>query len=143
MRNYTEAELTEILKEKGISPTRPRIAILKYVYEHFTHPTVEDVYNSLAPNISTLSKTTVYNTLRIFAEKGLCNMLTINEKQLLFDGDISAHAHFMCKHCNKVYDVPNMGKEIKDLDIPGHRTEEAHLYYKGTCQSCLQQQDRI
>ncbi len=139
----TDAEIVDILKAKGIGPTRPRVAILKYIYEHFTHPTVEEVYASLAPHIATLSKTTVYNTLRIYAESGLCNMLTINEKQLVFDGNPKSHAHFMCKHCNRVYDVPTADKEIREIEIPGHRAEEIHLYYKGTCQSCLLKQERM
>lgn len=139
----TEQEVVEILKAKGISPTRPRVAILKYVYENFTHPTVEEVYNHLAPEIATLSKTTVYNTLRKYSELGLCSMLTISEKQLVFDGNAKSHAHFMCKLCGRVYDVPTADKIMEDLAIPGHRAEEMHLYYKGTCQSCLIKQENL
>ncbi len=139
----TETEITEILKAKKISPTRPRVFILKYIYEHFTHPTVEEVFNGLAPEITTLSKTTVYNTLRMFAENGLCSMLTINEKQLVFDGNTKSHAHFMCKKCERVYDVLTAANEIHEINIPGHRAEEVHLYYKGTCQSCMLKQERL
>lgn len=139
----TEQEVTSILKNKGICPTRPRVAILKYVYEHFTHPTVDEVYTQLAPEISTLSKTTVYNTLRMYAEMGLCSMLTINERQLVFDGNYKPHAHFMCKTCGRVYDVPNADEIMQNFSIPGHQADEMHLYYKGTCQCCLLKQERI
>lgn len=139
----TDKEIFDLLKGKGICPTRPRVAILKYIYEHFTHPTVEEVYADLSPKISTLSKTTVYNTLRMYAEMGLCSMLTINERQLVFDGNAKSHAHFMCKSCGRVYDVPMADKIDLNINIPGHRAEETHLYYRGTCQSCLLKQEKV
>ena len=142
-RTMTEQQAIDTLKAKGICPTRPRVAIYKYIQEHFTHPNVDEVFTHLSPEVPTLSKTTVYNTLRMYAEMGLCSMLTINERQLVFDGNANSHAHFMCKVCGRVYDVPTADKMLEDMHIPGHRAEEMHLYYRGTCQSCLLKQERM
>ena len=41
-----------------------RIAIMEYLMEHRTHPSADEIYTALSPSMPTLSKTTVYNTLK-------------------------------------------------------------------------------
>ena len=48
------------------------------------------------------------------------------------------HAHFLCKCCGRVYDLP-LSKDIKKveaLEIGGHYVQEEHYYYKGICKYC-------
>ena len=42
-----------------------RIAIMEYLMEHPIHPSADDIYTALSPSMPTLSKTTVYNTLKL------------------------------------------------------------------------------
>lgn len=93
------------LVEHGIKPSVQRIQIMHYLMTHFTHPTVEEVHKALLPKVPTLSRTTVYNTLRMFSEHNAAQMITINEHRVCYDGDVSLHAHFVCKCCRKVYDI--------------------------------------
>lgn len=125
-----------------IKPSQQRIAIMEYLLKHRTHPSVEDVYSALSPSMPTLSKTTVYNTLKLFTEQGAAQMLTIDEKNVCFDGDVSMHAHFLCKKCGKVYDLPmqDASKEVVGMDIEGHAITEVHQYYKGICKNCLEKE---
>ena len=81
----------------NIKPSVQRIAVMDYLLKHRTHPSVEEIYSALSGDMPTLSKTTVYNTLKLFAEQGAAQMLTIDEKNVCFDGDTSLHAHFLCK----------------------------------------------
>ena len=122
----------------GIKPSVQRIAIMDYLMTHRTHPTADEVYMALCDSIPTLSKTTVYNTLKLFVEQQAALMLTINDKNVHFDGDTSLHSHFFCRRCGKVYDLPYSGKkrEARELDIEGHAVEEIHHYYKGICKEC-------
>ena len=71
----------QYLIDNGIKPSVQRIAIMKYLFEHRTHPTVDDIFHDLHDAIPTLSKTTVYNTLKLFSEKGAILSLTIDEKK--------------------------------------------------------------
>ena len=66
----------ERLLESGIKPSVQRVEIMTYLMTHFTHPTVEEVYKALCPTIKTLSRTTVYNTLRLFSEHNAATMIT-------------------------------------------------------------------
>ena len=51
--------VVERLQGHNIKPSVQRIAIMKYLMEHRTHPTVDEIYTALSPTIPTLSKTTV------------------------------------------------------------------------------------
>lgn len=123
----------------NIKPSVQRIAIMEYLLDHRTHPTVDDIYSNLNINMPTLSRTTIYNTLKLFSEQGAVQMLTIDEKMTCYDADISPHAHFLCKQCGKVYDLPLQTgqKEYASMDFGGHSVTEIHYYYKGMCANCL------
>ena len=86
----------EYLKEKGVRPSAQRVAIMKYLMEHKVHPTVDDIYNAILPDMPSLSKTTVYNVLKHLEEKGALQSLLIDEKNIRYDADTSSHMHFKC-----------------------------------------------
>ncbi len=125
------------LVKYGIHPSVQRIAIMDYLIKHRTHPTVDEVYTALSDEIPTLSKTTVYNTLKLFAENGAATMLTIDERKVCFDGDVHPHAHFMCKKCGRIFDCP-LPAAAEHPNILGSyfKVEEIHYYYKGVCAEC-------
>ena len=82
-----------------------RIAIMDYLINHKTHPTADEIFVDLNKLYPTLSKTTIYNTLKLFTENGAVLTLNIDEKNVRFDGDTSNHAHMQCTRCGKVYDL--------------------------------------
>lgn len=119
----------------GIKPSVQRIAIMNYLKEHKIHPTADEIFNALSLSMPTLSKTTVYNTLKLFVERGAALNINIDEKNLRFDGDVSQHAHFICLECGCIYDIfmeqLAVAKNIGDFTIA-----ETHIYYKGYCKEC-------
>ncbi|MGN0035902.1 MAG: Fur family transcriptional regulator [Bacteroidaceae bacterium] len=127
------------LMEYQIKPSQQRVAIMAYLMLHRTHPSADEIYRALSPDMPTLSKTTVYNTLKLFNEQGAAQMLTIDERSACFDGDVSHHTHFLCKQCGRIYDMPmrEVGDEADRLRREGHVVTETHVYYKGLCKQCL------
>ncbi len=132
----------DYLLSYNIKPSVQRLAIMEYLYTHKTHPSIDEIYAALCKKIPTLSKTTVYNTLKLFVEHGAANMLTIDEKNACFDAETTPHAHFQCKSCHKIYDLPasNLSESNKYLEAQGHHIEESHIYYKGLCACCKEKQ---
>jgi Fe2+ or Zn2+ uptake regulation protein len=98
-------DVVKRLQNHNIKPSVQRIAIMNYLIEHRTHPTVDEIYTALSPSIPTLSKTTVYNTLKLLSEQGAAQTLTIDERNTCYDADTSPHGHFLCKRCGKIYDL--------------------------------------
>lgn len=127
------------LLDYNIKPSVQRIAIMEYLLAHRTHPSADEIYTALSPSMPTLSKTTVYNTLKLFAEQGAALMLTIDERNANFDADTSMHAHFLCKRCGHIYDLccTDSSKQVEIQDMDGHQVSEVHYYYKGICKKCL------
>lgn len=129
----------EKLVRHGISPSVQRIAIMHFLLEHRTHPTVEDVFKGLCESIPTLSRTTVYNTLRMFSEHDVAQMITVDERHVCYDGDMTPHSHFFCTKCSKVYDLfdDSHTPQPSEVKLPvGFRVRDIKLYYKGLCPDC-------
>ncbi|MCD7973103.1 MAG: transcriptional repressor [Candidatus Azobacteroides sp.] len=131
-------EIRDYLVNHNIKPSVQRVAIMQYLVEHRTHPTIDEIYSELLPEVPTLSKTTVYNTLKLFHDNKAVLSLTIDEKNVRFDWDTTPHAHFKCNKCGKIYDVP-----LQESDIPSFRgesefvPEETQVYFLGTCKKCI------
>ncbi len=127
------------LRAHNIKPSLQRIAIMGYLMEHYTHPTVDEIYVALSPSIPTLSKTTVYNTLKLLEEQGAVQTFTNDERNTCYDANPNPHVHFLCTHCGKVYDVDcddELTRYLPKTDRNGHEFQEIHYYYKGICKSC-------
>lgn len=137
-----DMDVVKRLQNHNIKPSVQRIAIMNYLMEHRTHPTVDEIYTTLSPSMPTLSKTTVYNTLKLLSEQGAALTLTIDERNTCYDADTSMHAHFLCKSCGKIYDLEctDAVKKVVDTDMDGHEIQEIHYYYKGVCKHCIEKE---
>lgn len=130
------------LKSHDIKPSVQRLAIMNYLLTHSNHPTVDAIYQALSAKMPTLSRTTVYNTLKLFVDHGASLSLMIDDQKQNFDGDISLHAHFLCTKCGKIYDLP-MDDSFKNqlgTTLEGHIVTELHQYYKGVCVTCIKKE---
>ena len=102
----TFEDLRQELKTKNIGLSHQRLKVLEYLTQNRCHPTVDQIYTELQKDIPTLSKTTVYNTLRILAEAGLVKVISIEDKECRFDIDTEDHGHFKCESCGTIFDFP-------------------------------------
>ena len=134
---HTTLESHQYLRQHSIKPSVQRTAVMDYLMNNRTHPTIEEIYLALSPSMPTLSKTTVYNTLDIFVERGAVRALVIDEKNARYDVDISAHAHFMCRSCGKVQDIFNLKPILFQLpQNPLFNIDSVEISYSGLCDKC-------
>ena len=124
----------ELLKSKNIRPSVIRIMIFDYLFNNRTHPTVDEIYSGLVKNVPTLSKTTVYNTLKLFVESSITKSITIEGFQTRYDADTAMHGHILCKHCGKVYDFNS--DKVSDNELEGFTISTKEVYYSGICRNC-------
>jgi Fur family peroxide stress response transcriptional regulator len=130
------------LQEKGIKPTYVRLKILAYLERNRFHPTAETIFKALEKKVPTLSRTSVYNNLNIFKEKGLLNPLFINGTEAHFDRNATPHHHFFCKKCKKIIDLDIECSYFKEGDVEGHKITELHGYFEGICKDCLKKRGK-
>lgn len=136
MNTISEEDIAARLSAKGIRPSVQRMAILKYLAEHKTHPTVDMIYTALSPRIPTLSKTTVYNTVRQFDECGLIQSIQIEDGELRYDADTSDHIHFKCTVCGKVYDIFEHAHVTQEIIPDGFTVQKTQTNLWGVCPNC-------
>lgn len=134
-------DVVDILLAHQIKPSVQRLAIMEYLMAHMTHPNVEEIYAALSPSMPTLSKTTVYNTLKTLVDHGAVRMLSIDERHTCYDYRTDPHAHFLCRQCGKVYDLPfdTSHQQLVPPDTLGHEVEEVHYYFRGLCKQCKEE----
>ena len=137
-----DTEAYKRLVECDIRPSVQRLAIMDYLITHPIHPTIDDVYKGLCDQVPTLSRTTVYNTLRMMSEKHAAQMITIDDHRVCYHGNIKNHVHFYCKKCGKVIDLMHekAPQLSSDIIVDGNIVQEEQLYYKGICSECAKKE---
>ena len=86
-----------LLREHGITPTTQRIDVAAVLLMRPLHVCAEELQQMLAERGTPVSKATVYNTLGLFARKGLVRQLAVAPGQVLYDSNTASHNH--------IYDV--------------------------------------
>lgn len=140
MQNYsfTNQEILTILTDHGVKPSAQRIAILRQLMENRIHPTVDEIYNALLPTNPTLSRTTVYNTLRLLTNQGIIRCIDGGGPEgSRWDYATDDHAHFVCATCGRISDF-EFAADPSSFTIgrEGYLVRSADLILKGLCPSC-------
>lgn len=128
--------LKERLIESNIRPTYQRLKILEYLDEYRTHPTVDEIYISLCDKIPTLSKTTVYNTLKAFGKANLVDEVKIENTEIRYDIVREPHGHLKCTECGKIFDFAIDMEKLDSEDLEGFEISEKNIYFSGLCPEC-------
>ncbi len=129
--------IKNILEQHNIKPSIQRLKIYKFIYGNTSHPTVDDIYKHLHEEIPSLSKTTIYNTLKLFHKNKLVSAITIEENEVRYDYNTTPHAHFKCIKCGKILDLEINLENLNIDNIDGNKILEKQLYFTGICKECL------
>ncbi|HZJ84045.1 MAG TPA: Fur family transcriptional regulator [Syntrophomonadaceae bacterium] len=103
--NLQLENLADELEQRNIRPSYQRIKILEYLISNQHHQNAEQIFNDLRGEIPTLSKTTVYNNLNLFAAANLVRIITIDDNEARFDINTDNHGHFICEACGFICTV--------------------------------------
>jgi len=81
------------LRSAGIPLTLQRLAIAQIMLCAPVHLTADQVFSRVKGLIPEISRATVYNTLKLFSEKGLVRELVIDAERTVFDSNTEPHPH--------------------------------------------------
>jgi Fur family transcriptional regulator, iron response regulator len=121
----TDTELR--LSECGIRPTAQRVRIAVLLLAGPQHLSAEQILASLRASGTRVSKATVYNTLNLFAARGLIRQLSVDGSRAWFDSNVDAHYHFHDVASGALIDVPVPEVEFSKLPPPPPGTEVAGI----------------
>jgi len=105
-------EIIQRLTKHGISPTHQRVEIAQVLFAKPQHVSAEQVLNIVNNGHAVTSKATVYNTLGLFARKGLIREVIIDPTKVFYDSNIEPHYHFYNEDTGILGDI-----SVSDLDI--------------------------
>ncbi|MBI1424654.1 MAG: transcriptional repressor [Gammaproteobacteria bacterium] len=113
-QQYRE-QIVERLKAAGVTPTQQRVEIAAILFardQHMSADQVLAVVNTASPRVS---KATVYNTLGLFAEKGLVREVIVDPAKVFYDSNTSNHHHFYHADTGHLTDIDPAAIQIQAL----------------------------
>ena len=96
--------VVNLLKEKGIRLTPQRLAICELIFGNKTHPSAEDIYQSIRVQFPTISLATVYKTFNLLKNENLVTEIPFGTFSR-FDPKKDIHVNVICPICNKISDL--------------------------------------
>ncbi len=125
--------------------SRKRDAILACLQQSQDHPTAEGIYRRLKVDIPDLSLGTVYRNLTVFRKEGTIVSLGTVGGLERFDCNTAPHAHFICRCCHAIVDVPQPSMSAEALEqaarIVGGSVETCTVTFTGLCKACQSHAD--
>jgi Fur family iron response transcriptional regulator len=115
------------LSDWGIRPTAQRVRIASVLLAAPQHLSAEQILANLRSSGARVSKATVYNTLNLFASRGLIRQLSVDGSRAWFDSNVDPHYHFHDLASGALIDVPVPEVEFSRLPPPPPGTEVAGI----------------
>lgn len=106
-------EIVVRLASHDINPTAQRVEIARVLLVRCTHLSADAVFQSVDKEAAHVSKATVYNTLGLFAQKGLIREVIVDPSKVFYDSNVAPHHH--------IYNVTT--GELTDVDPSQLRVE--------------------
>ena len=115
VKTYTNAEITEMLRQHGINATFQRIEVARVMFSRGGHFSAEDVFALVNGDEPHVSKATVYNTLGLFAEHGLIHTVIVDPAKVFYDANTTPHHHFYDVTTGMLSDISAHAVQITGL----------------------------
>ncbi len=103
--HYTRDNMAGLLRSHDINPTHQRIEIAHALFSRQEHLSADQVMAIVNTRHSETSKATVYNTLKLFLEKGLVREVIVDPSKVFFDPNTSPHHHIYEVDSGKLSDI--------------------------------------
>lgn len=114
-----------MLKAYGILPTQQRLLIARVLFNRDQHLSADQVMNQANDGRERVSKATVYNTLGLFARKGLVREVIVDPSRVFYDTNTSNHHHFFNVNTGELMDIEASELAIHALpELPGGTVTE-------------------
>ena len=104
-----------MLEDHDIQPTQQRIEIAQILFAQDQHLSAEQVLNAVNQLGATVSKATVYNTLGLFADKGLVRQVIVDPSRVFYDSNTSEHHHLYNSDTGMLMDIDARQISIQHL----------------------------
>lgn len=134
----------QLCRQRGLSLTVQRRAILDAVLDRTDHPTADRIYEEVKERIPGVSRTTVYRVLDTLVEVGAITRACGPGAATRYDAMTERHHHLVCLRCEKLIDVSDAQfpqriemPDVRSLDFQIH---DVSIHFLGICADCRRAQ---
>jgi Fur family iron response transcriptional regulator len=118
-----KSKVVKMLTDRGISPTQQRLKIGIVLFHKNQHLSADQVLEMVNTEGNIASKATVYNTLGLFARKGLIREVIVDSTKVFYDSNTQPHHHFYNIDSGTLHDVAADQLQISGLPVPPDAAE--------------------
>lgn len=90
----TRDEIAQRLEHYGVLPTTQRLDVGEVILSSPQHVSADQIIARIRAGGSKVSKATVYNTLKLFCERGLLRTVHVDPSRQYYDPTTEHHHHF-------------------------------------------------
>jgi Fur family iron response transcriptional regulator len=113
-----KSKVVKMLTDRGISPTQQRLKIGMVLFNKNQHLSADQVLEMVNTEGNIASKATIYNTLGLFARKGLIREVIVDSTKVFYDSNTQPHHHFYNIDSGTLHDVDAGQLQITGLPTP-------------------------
>ena len=113
--NQSRVDVIARLKDAGVTPTQQRLEIAQILFAKPQHLSAEQVLAIVNTGGPVVSKATVYNTLGLFANKGLLSEVIVDPTKVFYDSNTTGHHHFYNVESGELIDVDSGAVSLANL----------------------------
>jgi len=128
MKNFSQ-----YLENSPLKTTPQRLAILKEI-DKKGHANVDEIYSSVKESFPSISLATIYKNIISLTEANILSEVCTPNKNK-FEITKEPHAHFICKKCNFIEDIP-LDEAINTKIEEQYPNSTKQLYIYGICKNC-------
>ena len=128
------SDVVSMLQHFKISPTRQRVEIAEYLFQRPQHLSAEKILDGVTNAGNRVSRATVYNTMGLFANKGVVREVLIDRERVFYDSNPEVHQHLYNVDTGELTDVYDAQVDmVCEPELPeGLRIIDTDIVYKVT-----------
>ena len=134
-----DAELAELLRERGLRATSQRVVMHRLLRERNRHVSAEDLLSEAGKRLPGVSLPTVYATLELFEQLGVVRRVNGGGGTIRWDTRADAHNHMVCSNCGRIEDMEtalDLEGARRSAARAGFRPDRAEVVVSGLCADC-------
>ncbi|MBT8084263.1 MAG: transcriptional repressor [Woeseia sp.] len=108
-------DILKKLTASGVLPTTQRMEVAEVLLDKPQHMSADQIIDVLQQRGRRVSKATVYNTLKLFSERGLVRELHVDASRKYYDSTTHPHHHFFHVDSGELQDIPAGEIEVRGL----------------------------
>lgn len=129
----TEA-LSQRLADSGLRSTPQREVVYSVLLKKRDHPTADEVYARVRPELPTISLATVYNCLETLVQCNLVRAVNFERGPTRYCPNLRPHAHFHDERTGRTHDIdlpPNVLGELNRILPQGFDAKSVEIMFRG------------